>query len=173
MKRGIVMDIEKEFFALAKKMNEQFSIIPLLIGSVGLNMLVDDDVWMGDLDIVIPHYMRPDRKWICPNYVKFMENEGYEFVDVWEGEFHKGEIMIHTSGDNLFEGYADIDIRSCPIVQTDGAIYKMLTLEQHLILYTATAEYKFRDREENNLDYEITEYEKIEFTRKALARNKY
>ena len=86
-----MMSKEKEFFNLAKKMNERFAIIPLLSGSVALSILAEETVYTesSDIDIAVPHYMRPYRKWICPDLVKFMENEGYKFVDTWEGEFHR------------------------------------------------------------------------------------
>jgi len=166
------MNKENEFFTLAKKMNEQLAIIPLLFGSVALNMLVEDDVYMGDIDIAVPHYMRPDRKWICPNIVKLMENEHYEFTDMWEGEFHKGDIMIHIAGNNVFMEYADIDVTVCPIIQTGGAIYKILTLEQQFNSYTVSAECDFRQRDKNEEGYINADRMKAEITRRALERTK-
>ncbi|MDR2569904.1 MAG: hypothetical protein LBD23_06355 [Oscillospiraceae bacterium] len=163
---------EKEFFRLAKKMNEQFAIIPLLFGSVALNMLVEDDVYMGDIDIAVPHYMRPDRKWICPDLVKFMENEEYEFTCLHEGEFHKGDIMIHFAGDNGFMEYADIDVTKSPIMQTDGAMYKILTLEQQVNSYTVSAECDFRQRDSDKEWYVNNDLIKANISRKALERSK-
>ena len=136
---------EKAFFEIAKKMNERFAIIPLLFGSVALNMLVDEDVWTGDIDIAIPHYFRPDRKWLCPDVVKLMEEIGYQFTDMHEGEFHRGEIMVHIAGDNIFKEYANIDVMECPIIHTNGAIYKLSTPEHHVKSYTVTAEQYRRD----------------------------
>ena len=168
-----MMSKEKEFFNLAKKMNGRFSIIPLLSGSVALSILAEEKVYNenSDIDIAVPHYMRPDRKTICPDLVKFMENEGYKFVDTWEGEFHKGEFMIQINGDYGFNEYADIDITECPIMQTDGAIYKILTLEQIFKSYTVSAEEDFRHP---NPDTELINNDKIraEIARKALDRNK-
>jgi len=162
------MNKEKEFFTIAKEMNDKFAIIPLLFGSVALNMLVEDDVYMGDLDISIPHYMRPDRKWLCPDIIKLMENMGYEFVDMWEGEFHKDDIWIHTAGNNIFKEYANVDVTECPIMQKDGAIFKIMSLEQQVKIYTATAEYKHNEgvRKEDVDD----EWRKAGFAQKALAR---
>ena len=68
-----MIDKIKEFLDLAKKMNQQLGIIPLLFGSVALNMYVKNDVKTGDLDIALPNFMRPDRKYLCPEYIIFME----------------------------------------------------------------------------------------------------
>ena len=79
-------------------MNERLAIIPLLFGSVALNMLVEEEVRMGDIDIGVPYRIRPSHKTMCPDIIKLMENCGYEFVDMWEGEFHKGERKLIKSG---------------------------------------------------------------------------
>ena len=157
---------EKEFLDLAKKMNEQLAIIRLLFGSVALNMLVDDEVEMGDLDIALPHFMRPDRKYLCPEYINFMENNGYEYIDLHEGEFHKGEILIHTAGDSWFKEYADIDAIEFPIMQSDGAVFKVFTLEHLVKAYTISARER-EDEGENN--YHQT---KLEIARKAIEYRK-
>jgi hypothetical protein len=140
---------EKEFLFLAKKMNEQLAIIPLLFGSVALNMLVDDEVEMGDLDIALPHFMRPDRKYLCLEFIKFMENNDYKYIDLHEGEFHKGEILIHTAGDSWFKEYADIDATECPIMQSNGAVYKIFTLEHQVKAYSVSAREREDEGEKN------------------------
>ena len=157
---------EKEFIYLAKKMNEQLSIIPLLFGSVALNMFVDDEVEMGDLDIALPHFMRPSRNYLCPEYIKFMENNGYEYIDLHEGEFHKDEIKIHTAGDSWFKEYADINATEFPIMQYNGAVYKVFTLEHLIKTYTVSARER-EDEGENN--YHRT---KLEIARKAIECRK-
>lgn len=168
-----MMSKEKEFFDLAKKMNERFAIIPLLSGSVALSILAEETVYTenSDIDIAVPHYMRPNRKWICPDLVKFMENEGYEFIDMWEGEFHKGEFRIQINGDYGFKEYADIEITECPIIETDGAIYKIFTLEHLFKSYTVSAEEDFRHPNPNT---EIINNDRIraEIARKAIDCNK-
>ena len=167
------MSKEKEFFSLAKKMNERFSIIPLLFGSVALSIQVGETVYNedSDIDFAVPHYMRPDRKWICPDLIKFMENEGYEFVDMNEGQFHKGEFQIQIGRDNFDEEYAHVDIAKCPIMQTDGAIYKILTLEDIFKSYSISAVCDFRHPDPNADGYVNTDQIKAEIARKALERN--
>ena len=41
------------FLDLAKKLNKKFSVIPLLQGSLGLKMLVNDDLNPSDIDIAV------------------------------------------------------------------------------------------------------------------------
>ncbi|MCL1994673.1 MAG: hypothetical protein FWG63_00535 [Defluviitaleaceae bacterium] len=161
-RRDSMRSNEKEFFRIAKKMNERFAFIPLLFGSIALNMQVEEEVWTGDIDIAVPHLYCPDRATLCYDLIIMMEALGYELVDYWEGEFQdiKNNIMVHIIGDNGFMEYAGIDITKCPILQTDGAIYKRFTLE-HL----------FKSYDKSKLEYgEEYHHEKCEFARKAFMR---
>jgi len=125
-------------------------------------MHVKDDVKTGDLDIALPNFMRPDRNYLCPEYIMFMEKNGYKFIDLWEGEFHKGDLIIHTAGDNWFKEYAGIDAIEFPIMQSDGAIYKLFTIEHLIKTYTKSA----REREdEGGKNYHQV---KLEIARKAF-----
>jgi len=167
-RRDYMESNENEFFRIAKKINERFAFIPLLFGSIALKMQVEDEVHTGDIDIAIPHLYSPDRAALCYDLIIMMEELGYELVDYWEGEFHdvKNNIMVHIVGDNGFMEYAGIDVTECPIIQTDGAIYKRFTLEQLIKSYTESAKEREDEGEDN--------YHKVkmEIAKKAIKRNK-
>jgi hypothetical protein len=163
-RRDFMVSNEKEFFRIAKKMNERFAFIPLLFGSIALNLQVEEEVRTGDIDIAVPHLYCPSRAALCYDLIIMMENLGYELVDYWEGEFHdiKNNIMVHMVGDHVFMDYLSVDVTECPILQTDGAIYKLYTLE-HL----------FKSYDKSKLEYdegdeEQYHHKKCEIARKAL-----
>jgi hypothetical protein len=154
------MKLESEFYDLAKKINKRFSVIPILFGSLGLQLLVDDAVNPGDIDIGIPEVIFSE-KW--QDIAEFMQGEGYTLINKHEGEFHKGEVMVEICDFDEYKEFADLSEKECPIVETDGAIYKLLTLEQCLVLYTGSLELEHRDNKDQP---------KIDVILKALARTK-
>ena len=167
-RRDFMVSNENEFFRIAKKINERFAFIPLLFGSIALKMQVEDEVHTGDIDIAIPHLYSPDRATLCYDLIIMMEELGYELVDYWEGEFHdvKNNIMVHIVGDNGFMEYAGIDVTECPILQTDGAIYKLYTLE-HLFKSYDRSKLEFDEGDE-----EQYHHKKCEIAEKALMHTK-
>ena len=130
------------FFDLAKKLNKKFSLIPMLQGSLGLQMQVDDDLNPDDIDIGVPQSLyRISERW--NELLAFMQSEGYELTDLHERSFKKGEFELSFSAIDggepgtipSLEVFANIDLTECPIMETDGAIYKLLTLQQFLRVY--------------------------------------
>jgi len=156
------------FFDLAKKLNKKFSVIPLLQGSLGLKMLVDDDFTPSDIDIAIPqHLYRFPERW--NDLLSFMLKEGYVLVDLHEHYFVKGEIEVNfaaidgVGGIPSLEVFADIDVREIPIMETDGAFYKLMTLEQYYKVYSCSLEDNYRSDESGHKDQN-----KINILKKAL-----
>ena len=165
------MDNLTAFYDLAKKMNEKLSLIPLLFGSTGLQLLVDDELNPADIDIAVPQIMRPTRSEMCADLTAFMQNEGYALTDLNEGEFAKGEIVVEISTLGDFKDYAGVDVTECPIIQANGAIFKLLTLEQFLSVYTSSAECEWRHRDVEDVENYVNEDQvKAEIVKKALAR---
>jgi len=147
------------FFDLAKKMNKKFSIIPMLQGSLGLQLLVDDELNPDDIDVGVPQFLyRFSEKW--QDLLTFMQSEGYALTDLHEHSFKKGEIEISFSAlDGVEPGaipslevFANIDMMECPIMETDGAIYKLLTLRQYYHVYLCSLEDNYRADKTGNKD---------------------
>ena len=169
------MNYEKKFevfLDLTKKMNNKFSVIPLLQGSLGLKMLVQDDFDPSDIDIAVPqHLYRFSERW--NDLLSFMLKEGYVLTDLHEHFFQKGEIAVNFSaidgvgGIPSLEVFADIDIREIPIMETDGAFYKLMTLEQYFKVYSRSLEDNYRADENGHKDQS-----KIDILKKALNYTK-
>lgn len=147
------------FLDLARKINQKFSVIPLLYGSLGLQRLVKDDLSPDDIDICVPqHLYHPDERW-C-DLIEFMQNEGYELIDSHEHFFQKGDIGINfgvidgktTETIPSIEAFANIDPADIPIIQTNGAIYRLLTLGQYYRVYSKSLEDNYRNREGDGKD---------------------
>lgn len=104
------------FLDLAKKLNKKFSVIPVLQGSLGLKMLVHDDLNPSHIDIAVPqHLYRFPERW--NDLLSFMLKEGYVLTDLHEHFFQKGETGINFSaidgvgGIPSLEVFAYIDVR--------------------------------------------------------------
>jgi phosphoribosylanthranilate isomerase len=146
------------FLDLARKLNQKFSIIPLLQGSLGLKMLTKSTELMpGDIDIGIPqHLYRFDERW--NDLLAFMQDEGYTLEDKHEHYFKKGDIEVNFGvNDGIgdipsLEVFADIDLCDIPIVETNGVIYKLMTLEQYLKVYSRSLEDNYRSDKTGNKD---------------------
>lgn len=156
------------FLDLARKLNKKFSVIPLLQGSLGLKMLVNDDLNPSDIDIAVPqHLYRFPERW--NDLLSFMLKEGYVLTDLHEHFFQKGEIEVNFSaidgvgGIPSLEVFAGIDVREIPIMETDGAFYKLMTLEQYFKVYSRSLEDNYRADESGHKDQN-----KIDILKKAL-----
>ena len=160
------------FFDLAKKLNKKFSVIPLLQGSLGLKMLVDDEFTISDIDIAVPqHLYRFPERW--NDLLSFMLKEGYVLTDLHEHYFKKGDIEVNFSaidavgGIPSLEVFAEIDVTEIPIMETNGAFYKLMTLEQYFKVYSRSLEDNYRADESGHKDQN-----KIDILKKALSRRR-
>ena len=156
------------FLDLARKINKKFSVIPLLEGSLGLKTLVDGDFTPDDIDIAVPqHLYRFSERW--NDLLSFMLKDGYVLTDLHEHSFKKGEIEVNFSvidgvgGIPSLEIFADIDVREIPIIETDGAYYKLMTLEQYYKVYSCSLKDNYRADENGHKDQN-----KIDILKKAL-----
>jgi len=151
------------FFELTKKLNKKFSVIPLLQGSLGLKLLMEDaDFDPDDIDIAVPqHLYRLSERW--NDLLSFMLKEGYVLTDLHEHFFQKGEVGVGFAaidgigGIPSLEVFADIDVSEIPIMETDGAFYKLMTLEQYYKVYSRSLEDNYRadktaHKDQNKID---------------------
>jgi phosphoribosylanthranilate isomerase len=171
-KRGDNTHYKEQFSAfldLARKLNQKFSVIPLLQGSLGLKMLVETaDITPDDIDIGLPqHLYRFDERW--NDLLAFMQGEGYTLEDEHEHCFQKGDREVNfgvndgIGGIPSLEVFAGIDLCEIPIMETEGVIYKLMTLEQYLKVYSRSLEDNYRSDKTGNKDQP-----KIDIIKKAL-----
>ena len=72
-------------------------------------------------------------------------------------------LLDGVGGIPSLEVFADIDVREIPIMETDGAFYKLMTLEQYFKVYSRSLEDNYRADKSGHKDQN-----KIDILKKAL-----
>jgi len=137
----------KEFIKIAKELNA-IDIIPVLYGSLGLSMIVNQDLKPEDIDILIPkRFLKQD--WNI--FKSFIEKLGYKLIDLHEHEFQKNNIKIAFADEEDLLPYANIDYTKLEVVSSNCK-YKQLKLEDFLKSYTSSLKDGYRQTKKNNKD---------------------
>lgn len=147
----------QEFLRIAKELNKR-KITPLLMGSVGLEVLTQMNWSAQDIDIHVPGDARGweipaeqrIKQWAIINQV--MTELGYQLVDLHEHEFHKkGRIVQFGSMDSLpaFAGFPLADLEE---KKSDTVRFYLPTATQYLKIYQASAKDNYRKIKTNDKD---------------------
>jgi len=131
-----------KFLDNARILNKQFQIIPLLYGSVGLEVLTDSNLCSSDIDILIPSYYVNDEGW--KDFKKYLEESGYVLVDEHEHTFLKDDIYYSYAKIEGLEDFANISLDDIDIYQQSDIQYKLLSLEQYLRIYESSLNDEYR-----------------------------
>ncbi|WP_047985837.1 hypothetical protein [Ornithinibacillus californiensis] len=159
-----------EFINIAKKLNEM-EIIPLLMGSVGLELVTEKSWGAQDLDIHIPG---DERGWEVPpelsihnwdDIVSIMNDMGYTLIDLHEHEFSKNGLSVEFGIMDTLPSFAGVPLEDLVIHEKDGAKYYLLSVEQYLSVYEASSKDSYRADNNNNKDVK-----KIEYLRSLLVK---
>ena len=148
------------FFENAKKLSEEFEIVPLLYGSVGLEYLTKENLGSDDIDVLVPEIFIKER-W--NEFKTFLENFGYVLFDEKEHTFEKnGVYYSYAKIDDLCD-FAGIEISDIETREKNGVCFKILSLEQYLKVYLASAKDGYRINTRKKKDFE-----KIEFIKEHI-----
>ena len=138
------------FFANARLLNEH-GITPLLYGSLGLEYLTGKEMDADDIDMLIPRRFLT-KEW--PAFQALLEGHGYVLTDLNEHTFEKDGISFAYAQLEELEDFAGISpAELLPCKQADTS-FLLLTLEQYLKVYTASAEDGYRANVKNKQDGE-------------------
>lgn len=130
------------FFNNAALLNQQFGIIPLLYGSLGLEVLTGASLDADDIDILIPQtYVTGDK---CSAFRAYLEGCGYVLIDEHEHTFLKDGTAYAYAGIEGLKDFAGIDIHEIEIRQTPQAQYMLLSLAQDLCVYQRSSQDGYR-----------------------------
>ena len=139
------------FFENARLMQESLGIVPLMYGSLGLEYLTGQSLSADDIDILIPG-IYVGEKWDALKF--FLQTHGYTLIDEHEHEFEKVGVHYAYARIEELESFAGI----CPTDITqrdeDGVRFLLLSLEQYLRVYTASAKDGYRINTRNKKDHE-------------------
>lgn len=130
------------FLQNAEMINDKFDIIPLLYGSLGLEVLTNITFNADDIDILVPQVFVTGERW--SEFRSFLENNGYELTDEHEHTFRKDGVDYSYASFEGLKDFADIDIRDINIRNSSGTEYMLLSLEQYLKVYIKSSEDGYR-----------------------------
>lgn len=148
------------FFENARLLSETMGIVPLMYGSLGLEYLTGKSLNADDIDILIPEVFITE-KW--NEFKNVLEKNGYVLIDESEHTFDKNGIHYSYAGIEELEFFADICISDISELRQENICFKLLSLEQYLKVYTASAKDGYRTEVRNKKDSD-----KIKFIQEQL-----
>lgn len=144
----------ERFLLLAEDFNRQSDIVPLLYGSLGLEVLTGADTYPEDIDVLVPLAFLQDR-W--DELRQLIESRGYALVDLREREFDNGQHKIAFADIEDLEAFAGIRPEEIEEREDGAAKYKLLNLRQYYAVYNRSVLDGYRIGTRNKKDNEKIE----------------
>lgn len=152
-----------EFIKITKHLND-IGIIPLLMGSVGLEVVTVKSWNAVDLDIHVPG---DERGWEVPpetsihnwnEIVKIMNSMEYTLIDLHEHEFSKDGLSVEFGIIDTLPDFAGIRVEDLEMHRKEDVKYYLLNPEQYLRVYEASSKDSYRADQNNHKDIGKIEY---------------
>jgi hypothetical protein len=152
-----------EFIKITKNLNDS-GIIPLLMGSVGLEVITGKSWDAGDLDIHVPG---DERGWEVPpessiynwnEIVKIMNSMEYRLIDLHEHEFSKDGLSVEFGIIDTLPDFAGIRVEDLEMHRKGDVKYYLLNPEQYLRVYESSSKDSYRADKNNHKDIGKIEY---------------
>lgn len=153
----------QEFLEIAAQLN-QLGIIPLLMGSVGLEVRTGQDWQARDLDIHVPSDPRgweaPDeeRIYLFDELNQVMEKLGYCLVDRHEHEFQRKGLSVEFGGLHSLPSFAGVELSDLEEIEDQGVRYFLPDLDQYLKIYQASSKDSYQADNNNRKDFAKIDY---------------
>lgn len=132
---------EQAFMENADLLSQEFGIVPLMYGSLGLEYLTGENLNADDIDILIPGIFLQDR-W--REFREVLEDCGYILSDEREHTFRKDGLAYSYAPIEELEGFASIPVHEIRQYTKNGVAFRLLSLEQYRRVYTASAKDGYR-----------------------------
>ena len=142
------------FLFVARRLNQELKIRPLLYGSLGLELITNHEFNPQDIDVLIPEEFIGEH-W--DEFLSVMLEIGCELVDLHEHEFLFNNIRIAFARIEELKQFAGINSASIRNLDHEGIEYKLLTLEQYLSVYKRSSTDGYRKNHKNKKDSEKIE----------------
>ncbi|WP_375709181.1 phosphoribosylanthranilate isomerase [Sporosarcina sp. NCCP-2222] len=152
-----------EFISISRKLND-INIVPLLIGSVGLEIVTETSWDAQDVDILVPG---DKRGWEVPpelsiynwdKVINIMESMGYNLINLHEHEFSKEGLSVAFGIIDTLPDFAGIQLDELELHQIEEITYYLLTPEQYLSIYESSSKDSYRANKNNNKDSRKIEF---------------
>ncbi|RBP04416.1 phosphoribosylanthranilate isomerase [Rossellomorea aquimaris] len=152
-----------EFIEIARKLNG-IGITPLLMGSVGLEVVTEKSWDAQDLDIHVPG---DKRGWEVPpetsihnwnEIVNIMNSMKYRLIDLHEHEFSKDGLSVEFGIIDTLPDFAGVRLEDLEMHRKGEVKYYLLSPEQYLRVYEASSKDSYRADQNNHKDMGKIEY---------------
>lgn len=153
------------FLKNAEMLNKKFNIVPLLYGSLGLEVLTNTSLNADDIDILIPQVFVTGDRW--NEFKLFLENHGYVLVDEHEHTFRKESVDYSYASIEGLKDFAGIVVCDIEIRNISGTEFMLLSLEQYLKVYQKSSQDGYRMNVKEKQDDQ-----KIEFIKQQICCDK-
>lgn len=154
--------MKEKFLHIAKALNENLNVVPLLFGSLGLEQRLQINLNVDDIDVLIPEIFLNDR-W--DDIVRIMEENGYALYDAHEHAFEKNGLSVAFASIESLTPFAGVDVEKIPVIEESGTHYMLLGLQDYLKVYTASLKDGYRKNVKNKNDQQ-----KIDLINQALNK---
>lgn len=149
------------FIKNAEMLNSKFNIVPLLYGSLGLEVLTNTPLNADDIDILIPEVYVTGGKWT--EFKTLLENNGYVLIDEHEHSFLKDGVDYSYASIEGLKDFADIDTCDIEMRNVSNVKYMLLSLNQYLKVYQKSSQDGYRMNVKEKQDNK-----KIEFIKRII-----
>ena len=139
------------FLENARELNDSFHLIPLLYGSLGLGVVLEQDLHPDDIDILIPEYYLEGR-W--EDFQRELGKKGYQLIDEHEHTFEKAGIKYSYASIENLEPFANITLGDMELVKRGDTLFKTLSLEHYLKVYETSSQDGYRINKKEKKDTE-------------------
>lgn len=122
-----------QFFSIAKQLNEQFKIAPLLYGSLGLELTASKPLLThSDIDVLIPTKLLYEQ-W--DEFLAALEQMGYSLIDKREHEFKKETTSVSFAQLEELEQFVGIHEKDIETKMINGIKFMLLSVKQYELVY--------------------------------------
>lgn len=150
-----------EFLRITDYLNSRLHIIPVLFGSLGLQVASEVELNPQDVDVLVPVFWL-QRGW--SSLEAALEALGYQFIDSHEHEFCNGGVTVAFASEEDLSPFAGVDHTQLEQVTFDGSVFRQLSLAQYLRVYSASLKDGYRRTKKDNKDLQ-----KVELLRNLLG----
>jgi len=143
------MNKYKEFLKIAKQLNCELDIIPVLYGSLGLSRIIQKDLNSEDIDILVP------KKYITTDWnrlMKTLQKINYQLINEKEHEFVYQNYKIGIAFEEDLFPFAKVSHKNLNVVSDGGANYKTLGIDQYKKIYEVSKNDSYRSEKNNKKD---------------------
>lgn len=155
----------EEFIDIARLLNKAFDITPVLYGSLGLEISSGISFDPQDIDILVPGVYLHE-KW--DGFRAEIERTGYTLNDLHEHEFVRERAKIAFAEEEGLLDFARVDANRLATMSAEGVLYRILTLEDYLVVYEKCLTDGYRRAKNNGKDIEKIEKIKALLTLRDL-----